>query len=96
MASDLRQDWYTITLCVCLWFWSLSVVRSYEIWIMLFLWLGFVADDFRQAQHTLDLLVSELAHFVCCETELCLLYDLSVTNNDFEHACYALPHYILP
>ena len=27
---------------------------------------------------------------------LCLLCDLNVTNNDFEHAHYALPHYGLP
>ena len=38
-------------------------------------------------KHTLHLIVSELARLIRCETELCLLLDLSVTNNDSEYAC---------
>ena len=59
--------------------------------------LGFVAHDLRQTQHTYYMYISfpELVQFINCET-VCFLCDLSVTNNDFEHACYALPHYTLP
>ena len=37
-------------------------------------------------------LVIELAWLISCETVLCFLHNLNVTNNDFEHACYVLSH----
>ena len=46
---------------------------------------------------TTHVLVLEFTWFISCETALCFLSDLSVTNNDdFHHACYTLPHYTLP
>ena len=49
---------------------------------------GFVAHDFRQAQHK-NYKYNNFGAF--CETVFCLLRDLSVTNSDFEHARYTLP-----
>ena len=44
----------------------------------------------RLNTHITYMLVSELAQFISLETELCLLHDLNVTNNGFEHVLYPL------
>ena len=49
----------------------------------------------RLNTHILHIYLFECAQFISCETVLCSLCDLSVTNNDFEHAHSALPHYSL-
>ena len=46
--------------------------------------------------HITHTLVAELARFISCKTALCFSSDLSVTNDEFEHAHYALPHCALP
>ena len=55
----------------------------------------FAFDSVACISHITHILVLEFAGFISCETALCLR-DLSVTNNYFEHACYALPQYTLP
>ena len=86
MTSDLKQDRYTI---ICVFFvFILESTCCQELWN-----LGFIAHDFRQAQHIHYTLVSELAWLISCET-VCFLRNFNVTDNDFEHARYALPHYI--
>ena len=42
------------------------------------------------------ILILELVRFISCETVLCFLHDLSVTNNAFEYGRYALPQCTLP
>ena len=53
--------------------------------------LGLVAHDLAASTYTLRLLVSELALFNSCGTELCLLCDLSVSINGFQNIRYRLP-----
>ena len=60
--------------------------------------LVFVAHDFRQAQHTHSyiLIFQGLLGSLVVKLHCFFLRDLSVTNNGFEHARYALPHYKFP
>ena len=83
----------------CLWFWSLPVVRSYETQTMscfFMTWVSLLTTLGKLNTYITHILVSELAQLISCETVLCFLHDLSVTNKDFEHVCYALPCYTLP
>ena len=108
MTSDLKQDCYTIICSFLSRFCPVFIFLSFwHVFICMILEsaccrelgnLGFIAHKFRQAQHIhiTHILVSELVRLISCETVLCSLHNLNVTNNDFEHARYALPHYTLP
>ena len=53
-------------------------------------WVSQLMTLGRLNTHITYMLVSELAQFISLETELCLLRDLNVTNNGFEHVLYPL------
>ena len=59
-------------------------------------WVSWFMTLDRLNTHIKHILFSELAQSISCETVLCFLRHLSVTNNDFEHAGYTLTHCTLP
>ena len=104
MTSDLEQDRYTTILRVCL-VCLPSILQpaccqelSNSNHVLFFMTsVPQITTLDRLNTHITHILVSDLSRFISCESVFLLsfLHDLSVTNNYFEHARYALPHYTL-